>query len=72
MVDIATTWTETGAIFRKGSTPIVHAIEDIDHQLPFDILGYDCDNGTEVLNSHVLRYFRDARIERGQRSVHVT
>jgi hypothetical protein len=72
MVDIATTWTETRAVFGKGSTPIVHAIEDIEQQLPFDILGYDCDNGTEVLNSHVLRYFRDERIARGQTPVHVT
>jgi hypothetical protein len=72
MVDIATTWIEARAVFGKGSTPIVHAIEDIEQQLPFDILGYDCDNGTEVLNSHVLRYFRDERIERGRPPVHVT
>lgn len=72
MVDIATTWTETRAVFGKGSTPIVHAIEDIEQQLPFRIHGYDCDNGTEVLNSHVLRYFRDERIERGRTPVHVT
>jgi hypothetical protein len=72
MVDIATTWTETRAVFGKGSTPIVHAIEDIERQLPFPILGYDCDNGTEVLNTHILRYFRDERITRGLPPVHVT
>jgi len=72
MVDIATTWTETRAVFGKGSTKIVYAIEDIEQQLPFPILGYDSDNGTEVLNKHVVSYFRDERIERGRPPVKVT
>jgi hypothetical protein len=72
MVDIATIWTETRAVFGKGSTNIVNAIEDIELRLPFPILGYDSDNGTEVLNSHILRYFRDERIERGLEPVLVT
>jgi len=72
MVDIATIWTEARAVFGRGSTPIVHAIEDIEKALPFAIIGYDCDNGTEVLNQHVLRYFRDERIERGKPIVQVT
>lgn len=55
MVDIASIWTEVRAVFGKGSGPIVTAIEDIENSLPFDILGYDSDNGTEVLNRHVLR-----------------
>lgn len=72
MTDIATTWTETRAVFGKGSTPIVHAIEDIELYLPFDLLGYDSDNGTEVLNQHTIRYLRDERIERGLPLVAVT
>lgn len=72
MVDIATIWTDARATFGKGSTPIVHAIEDIEAFLPFEIRGYDADNGTEVLNQHVLRYFRDERIERGKQPVQVT
>jgi hypothetical protein len=32
----------------------IHDIEDI---LPFEILGFDCDNGSEFLNYHLLRYF---------------
>ena len=55
MVDIATTWTETRSVFGKASWPIVRAIEDIEQHLPFAILGYDADNGTEVLNRHILR-----------------
>ncbi|MCC6220534.1 MAG: hypothetical protein IT291_04745, partial [Deltaproteobacteria bacterium] len=72
LVDIATLWTETRAVFGKGSTNIVNAIEDIERRLPFMILGYDSDNGTEVLNQHVLRYFRDERTERGLPVVQVT
>lgn len=72
MVDVASTWTETRATFGKGSTPIVYAIEDIERQLPFAVKGYDCDNGTEVLNKHVLRYFIDERTSRGLPPVHVT
>lgn len=72
MVDIASIWTETRAVFGKGSTNIVNAIEDIERRLPFEILGYDSDNGTEVLNSHILRYFQDERVERGLEPVIVT
>lgn len=64
MVDLATLWTEARAVFGKGSTPIVLGIEDVENTLPFEIKGYDSDNGTEVLNQHVLRYFREERIER--------
>ena len=63
MVDIATLWTEARAVFGKGSTPIVLAIEDVENFLPFDIKGYDSDNGKEVLNHHVLNYFQNDRIE---------
>jgi hypothetical protein len=72
MVDVATMWTEVRAVFGRGSTPIVHAIEDIESALPFAILGYDADNGGEVLNQHVFRYFRDERIARGKPPVQVT
>jgi hypothetical protein len=72
IVDIATIWTEARAVFGRGSTPIVHAIEDIEKALPFAIIGYDCDNGAEVFSQHVLRYFRDERIERNKPEVKVT
>lgn len=72
MVDIATLWTETRAVFGKGSGGVVTAVEDVERRLPFGILGYDSDNGTEVLNQHILRYFRDERVERGLPPVQVT
>lgn len=72
MVDIATMWTEVRAVFGRGSMPVVAAIEQIELALPFPILGYDADNGGEVLNQHVLRYFRDERTARGKPTVQVT
>lgn len=72
MVDIASIWTEARAVFGRGSTAVVEAIEDIENTLPFEILGYDSDNGTEVLNRHILRYFKEERIERNRPPVQVT
>lgn len=31
----------------------------IENNLPFDILGFDSDNGSEFLNHHLIRYFTD-------------
>ena len=72
MVDIAMTWTEARAVFGRASKPVVYAIEDIESSLPFPILGYDADNGGEVLNQHILRYFRNERIERNRSPVKIT
>lgn len=72
MVDIATLWTETRAIFGKGSNAAFDVIRDIEHTLPFAVLGYDADNGGEVLNRHLYAYFYTDRIEKGRPPVHVT
>jgi hypothetical protein len=72
LVDIATLWTETRAIYGKGSTAVVHAIEDIEDRLPIEILGYDSDNGTEILNQHILKYFTQERVERNRKVVQIT
>lgn len=56
-VDIATTWTEQRAVWGKGETGVLKQIEDIEDSLPFPLLGFDSDNGSEFLNHHLLRYF---------------
>lgn len=55
--DIHTTWTENRAIWGRGAQGVVHQIKDIEENLPFSILGFDCDNGSEFLNHHLVRYF---------------
>jgi hypothetical protein len=56
-VDIATGWTEQRAVWGKGETAILQQIQDIQSSLPFPLLGFDCDNGSEFLNHHLYRHF---------------
>jgi hypothetical protein len=56
-VDIATGWTEQRAVWGKGETEILTQIRDIEDSLPFPLLGFDCDNGSEFLNWHLMRHF---------------
>jgi len=61
LVDIATGWTEQRAVWGKGETGVFEQIRDVEKTLPFAILGFDCDNGSEFLNYHLLRYFTKRR-----------
>ena len=57
--DIATSWTENRAVWNKGAHGVLTQIKDIESELPFEIQGFDCDNGSEFLNYHLLRYLTD-------------
>ena len=56
-VDIATGWTEQRAVWGKGETGVLQQIQDVEASLPFPLRGFDCDNGSEFLNYHLLRHF---------------
>ena len=56
-VDIATGWTEQRAVWGKGEEEVLRQIQDIEDALPFPLLGFDCDNGSEFLNWHLMRHF---------------
>jgi hypothetical protein len=56
-VDIATGWTEQRAIWEKGYRNVHLALIDIEAHLPFELLGFDCDNGSEFLNWHIHKHF---------------
>lgn len=60
-VDIATGWTEQRAVWGKGETGVLEQIKDIEKSLPFPLLGFDCDNGGEFLNHHLLRHFTERK-----------
>ncbi len=60
-VDIATSWTEQRAVWGKGETDVLEQIKDIEETLPFPLLGFDCDNGVEFLNYHLLRHFTERK-----------
>ena len=61
LVDIATGWTEQRAVWGKGEGGVLDQIKDVEQSLPFPILGFDCDNGGEFLNYHLLRHFTERK-----------
>lgn len=56
MTDIYTGWTGCRATWNKGAKGVVAQIQSIEAALPFPLRGFDCDNGSEFLNHHLLRY----------------
>lgn len=55
--DIFSGWTENRAVWGKGAVGVFEAIRSIESTLPFPILSFNSDNGTEFLNHHLIRYF---------------
>ena len=71
-VDIATIWTEVRAVFGRGMSGVFDALLAIEAALPFEIRGYDADNGTEVLNERIFKHFQDDRRAKGLAPIAVT
>lgn len=61
LTDIYSGWTECRAIWNKGAQGVIAQIKDIQKALPFKLLGFDTDNGSEFLNWHLVRYFQQPR-----------
>ena len=55
--DIATQWTEQRAVWGKGETGVFEQTKDAENSLPFAIRGFDSDNGSEFINTHLYKYF---------------
>jgi hypothetical protein len=56
-VDIATGWTEQRALWAKAEEDVVVQMRSIEKALPFSLLGFDSDNGSEFLNHRLLKHF---------------
>jgi hypothetical protein len=56
--DIASTWTEGRAVWNKGATGVLEQTRDVEGHLPFELLGFDFDNGSEWLNWHLIRHLQ--------------
>jgi hypothetical protein len=50
MVDVATGWVACAGLRDKRQETVFHALERLQSELPFRILGLDSDNGTEFIN----------------------
>ncbi|MCF7897425.1 MAG: integrase [Candidatus Omnitrophica bacterium] len=61
-VDIATGWSEQRAVWGKGERGVLGQIKDVEDSLPFSILGFDSDNGSEFLNWHLFRHFTQRKM----------
>jgi hypothetical protein len=57
--DIFSGWTANRGIWNKGAEGVVKATHSVESLLPFEVLGFDCDNGSEFLNHHLVRYFQE-------------
>lgn len=57
MTDIHTTWTEIRSVWNKGAEGVLQGVRWIEESLPFPLLGFDADNGSEFINYHFQRYF---------------
>jgi hypothetical protein len=57
LVDIATGWTEQRAVWGKGEAGVLEQIKNVQAMLPFPLKGFDCDNGGEFINHHLIRHF---------------
>lgn len=58
MLDVLTGWSERVAVFGRSQRAMVAAFERIEARLPFPLLEVHSDNGSEFLNAHLVRYFR--------------
>jgi hypothetical protein len=57
--DIYSGWTSLRAVWNKAALGIVEATRGMEEALPFELLGFDCDNGSEFLNWHLVRHFQE-------------
>src|ERR1700689_1854322 len=54
--DIFSQWTENRAVWNKGAKEVLEQVKDLEQKLPFALLGFDVDNGSEFLSFHLWRY----------------
>jgi hypothetical protein len=55
-VEVKVQWTEQVAVFNKAQKYIFSGIKTIRGRLPFPLLGYDSDSGSEFINHQLYRY----------------
>src|SRR5262245_28058551 len=48
---------DTRFVGRCGTSAIHQHLKDLEEQLPFELLAFDCDNGSEFLNHALLDHF---------------
>ena len=60
--DLACTWTAGRAGWNKGAAGVLAQTRDVESRRPVAVRGFDCDNGGEWLNWHLLRFLQQPRL----------
>lgn len=63
LTDVLSGWVETRSVMGKGERGVVKALDEMRQELPFDVLAFDSDNGSEFINYHLKRYCDKAKIQ---------
>jgi hypothetical protein len=61
LTDVFSGWTENRAVWNKGYEGIKQALQEIENELPFTLLGFHSDNGGEFLNHHLFHYLSERK-----------
>jgi Integrase core domain len=56
VTDVATGWTGARSVRTKGERVVAAALQEIQLELPFALLGIHSDNGSEFINHHLARW----------------
>lgn len=56
--DLYSGWTENRASWTKSANGIIEQFEEVEHVLPFPVIGVATDNGTEFLNESFVSYLK--------------
>ncbi len=59
MIDVATGWSECVAVLGRSYLVMQDGFERIEKRLPFPILEVHPDNGSEFLNAHLVRFWKE-------------
>jgi hypothetical protein len=59
MIDVLTGWSERRAVLGRSYLVMEDAFRGILHRLPFPVIAFHPDNGSEFLNHHMLRFWGD-------------
>lgn len=62
MTDIATGWTELIALPTKSSDYVLQGVLAVKYLLPFEMLGFDSDNGSEFINRNMVEFCASKQI----------
>jgi hypothetical protein len=62
LTDVATGWTECLPLRFRSQEAVIQSLDVVRQLLPFAVLGFDTDNGSEFLNNGIIAYCERAQI----------